>query len=119
MSKIKKYFNDLNEMEDKLKLINYIKYSKIKSIGISLLITLFFLLPFFFMIYNLLYLGNYGIIKCLGIIIVIILILVPNFVYYDVLKHYNKEVSEIDLKPNRILWLVLTIVLVLVLIIVI
>lgn len=111
MSKIKEIFNDFSNEDKLIKELSFDRGNKRNAFLIALGVSLFFILPFGFMIHNLLFLGNYEITKFLVVIIIFILVFVSRFVYYDVLKYYNKEVRNIKLVSGHILYLILTTIL--------
>lgn len=104
MAKLKQYFNDFINEDSKIKELTFEKGNKRNAILIALAITCFFILPFAFMIGNLLFLGNYTITKILLVVVFAILFLLPRFIYLDILKHYNKEMKNIKFIPGHIVY---------------
>ncbi len=118
MSKIKMFFDNIKKEDEVLKSIEYKVNSKRNAILVALGITLFFLLPFIFMIHNLLFLGNYDIIKVLGIFVMLIIFLLPRFIYLDVLKYYNEELKKFNFKAGHIMYFMCSLLVIILLFIV-
>lgn len=98
MSFLKELYKENVEESDKLKSIKFKKHSKLKSKLISYAIGLFFFIPVLCIIINLLIIGNYSLGKVMIVIGILIIMIIPHFVYYDVLKYYNEEVKDVKLR---------------------
>lgn len=103
MLSIKELLKESVEESKKLNEIEISSNNKLKARLISILIPLFFVVPLFLMVINLLFLGNYDLGMILISLIIWIYVFLSHFVYYDVLKYYNKEIKEIKFRTDRIL----------------